>query len=494
MANAAEQLLSLGRHDKVAFIDPARAISYEELNDDSNRFANLLGSLGLERESRIACIILDSCEYPIALLGAMKAGVVPVLLNTLLQAEQYLYMLQDSRAKALFLSPSLYETVKPILAQCPSLKTIIQIDDAFAKTLRKHSDRFEIVQVSDDETAFWLYSSGSTGNPKGTKHLHASLMATATLYAQQTLGIQETDIVFSAAKLFFAYGLGNGFTFPLSVGATTILNPDRPTPKLVFEFLAYYQPTIFYGVPTLYAAMLGDKSLEGEKGSSRLRLCTSAGEALPAQIGEAFQARFGVEIIDGLGSTEMLHVFLSNKPGDVAYGTSGRAVKGYELKLLSEEGVAVPRGEIGELYVKGPSAAEGYWNQRDKTRLTFQGEWVKTGDKYLQDENERYVYCGRADDMFKVSGIWLSPFEVEAALIAHDSVLEAAVVAYEDKEKLLKPRAFVVLKQGESGDAESLKAFVKTKIGLYKYPREIEFVESLPKTATGKIQRFKLRG
>lgn len=488
--NAADLLLEAGRPDKVAFMDPDRAISYEELADNASRFANLLISLGIKREERIACILQDTVDYPIIILGAMKAGVVPVLINTLLSSEQYEYMLQDSRAKIAFVSSNLKEVVSPILQNTP---VYYVGEEDYAKLLQHQSDNFRTVATIADEVAFWLYSSGSTGNPKGTKHVHSSLMATAKLYGQGVLGIRETDVVFSAAKLFFAYGLGNAFTFPLSVGATTVLNPARPTPKLVFEFLGHYNPTVFYGVPTLYAAMLGDKSLIDEKGSENLRICASAGEALPAHIGESFTKRFGVPILDGIGSTEMLHIFLSNTIEDVAYGTTGRAVPGYELKLLDDAGFPVADDDIGELYVKGASAAEGYWNQREKSRITFQGEWTKTGDKYIKDAAGRYVYCGRADDMFKVSGIWLSPFEVETALTSHDAVLEAAVVAYEDSEKLLKPKAFIVLKEGASVSTSELKDYVKTKIGLYKYPREIEFVDILPKTATGKIQRFKLR-
>jgi 4-hydroxybenzoate-CoA ligase len=486
--NAADLLLEAGRPDKVAFMDPDRTISYEELADNANRFANLLGKMGIKREERIACILLDTVDYPAIILGAMKAGVIPVLINTLLMAEQYDYMVKDCRAVAVFVSPSLVPAIVGL-----KLSNVHIIDSDFEKTLHRESDRFETVPTSADEVAFWLYSSGSTGSPKGTKHVHSSLMATAELYGQGVIGIRETDVVFSAAKLFFAYGFGNGFTFPLSVGATTVLNPGRPTPALVFEFLDRYNPTIFYGVPTLYAAMLGDKSLEEAKGSENLRLCTSAGEALPAHIGEAFTKRFGVSILDGIGSTEMLHVFLSNTPQDVAYGTTGRAVKGYTIELRDDNGGLVAQGEIGELYVKGPSAAEGYWNQRAKSQATFQGAWTKSGDKYIQDANGRYTYCGRADDMFKVSGIWLSPFEVESALMTHASVLEAAVVPHEDAEKLLKPKAFVVLKEGASVTAAALKDHVKASIGLYKYPREIEFVAALPKTATGKIQRFKLR-
>jgi 4-hydroxybenzoate-CoA ligase len=320
-------------------------------------------------------------------------------------------------------------------------------------------------------------------------------METARLYGQDVLGIREDDVVFSAAKLFFAYGLGNALSFPMSVGATTVLLPDRPTPEIVFDVLRSHTPTIFCGVPTLYAGMLAHPGAGPEIGSPDLRICISAGEALPEEVGKKWRALFGVDILDGVGSTEMLHIFLSNAPGDVVYGTSGRAVPGYDLRLVNEHGEDVGEGELGELLVRGASSANGYWNQREKSRRTFEGEWTRTGDKYVRDAEGRYHYQGRTDDMFKVSGNWVSPFEVEAALIAHRAVLEAAVVPYEDAEGLTKIRAFVVLKEGESEDGlfDALKAHVQEHAGKWKYPREIRFVEDLPKTATGKIQRFKLR-
>jgi 4-hydroxybenzoate-CoA ligase len=491
-----------GLGSKLAFIDPERSLTYGALQTQTRKFANLLLSLGFRREERVALIMADTIEYPVAILGAMRAGIVPVLINTLLTAEQYNYMLADSRARAVIISAPLLAAVEPALKDLPALQQVIivggeakapQID--FATALAKQSDQFETVATHSDEPAFWLYSSGSTGSPKGTKHVHASPMLTAKLFAQRVVGMQQDDVVHSAAKLFFAYGLGNALSFPMSVGATSILNPLRPTPDTVFEILGKYQPTIFCGVPTLFAAMLHDKKLATAKGSPRLRLSTSAGEALPEHIGKAWQERFGTEIVDGVGSTELLHIFLSNTPGDVVYGTSGRAVPGYELRLLDDAGNEVGEGEVGELFVRGPTAAEGYWNQRDKSRATFQGEWTKTGDKYTRDATGRYTYCGRADDMFKVSGIWVSPFEVEAAVASHPAVLEAAVVPHADEEGLLKPKAFIVLKDGISRDGleDSLKEHVKANVGMWKYPRWIEIVEALPKTATGKIQRFKLR-
>ncbi len=490
-----------GLGKKIAFIDHERSIAYAALQAETRRFGNLLLSLGLRREERIALILADTIEYPIAILGALRAGIVPVLLNTLLTSEQYKYMLTDCRAKAVFVSQPLLTNVEPALKSLPASARIFVASgpsgayDDFTKALAGQSADFVTADTDADEPAFWLYSSGSTGEPKGTKHVHASLMLTGKLFAQQLLGLRGDDVVHSAAKLFFAYGLGNSLSFPMSVGATTILNPLRPTPDTVFAVLEQHQPTIFCGVPTLFSAMLNDPKHNAAKGSSALRLCTSAGEALPEHVGRTWEERFKAPIVDGVGSTELLHIFLSNAPGDIVYGTSGRAVPGYEVKLLDDAGKVVADGEIGELYVKGPTAAEGYWRQREKSRKTFQGEWTKTGDKYIRDATGRHTYCGRADDMFKVSGIWVSPFEVEAALASHPAVLEAAIVPSADEEGLLKPKAYIVLKQGVDphGLEDSLKDHVKANVGMWKYPRWIEIVEALPKTATGKIQRFKLR-
>jgi len=331
--------------------------------------------------------------------------------------------------------------------------------------------------------------------PKGVRHIHSNMQATADTYAKQVLGIRENDICLSAAKLFFAYGLGNALTFPMSVGATTILNSERPTPARMFDLMKRYNPSIFYGVPTLFAAMLNDETMKSERGGKSLRICTSAGEALPESVGNSWKLRFGVDILDGVGSTELLHIFLSNAPGDIKYGSSGKPVPGYAVRLVNEAGQDVADGEVGELLVDAPSAGEGYWNQRHKSRRTFEGPWTRTGDKYVRDTDGRYTFCGRADDMFKVSGIWVSPFEVESALITHPAVLEAAVVPEADPEGLLKPKAFVVLRPGVTTTdlQEMLKDHVKQKIGPWKYPRWIDVVDSLPKTATGKIQRFKLR-
>ena len=501
--NAAAHLLALnaGRPTKLAYIDDVQRLSYGTLADRVRRCAGGLLALGIKREERLLIVMHDSVDFPVAFLGALYAGIVPVPVNTLLTGDDYAYMLQHSGAQAMLVSRALWPTLQPALAGA-SIAVIVSGDAAdrgaapeTTRSLASLLDTAPLATPADtraDDIAFWLYSSGSTGRPKGTVHTHANLYWTAALYGTPLLGLREDDIGFSAAKLFFAYGLGNGLTFPMSVGATTVLMAERPTPAAVFKRWAEHGVTVFFGAPTGYAGMLAAPDLPA-RAAVKLRLCSSAGEALPREIGERFSAHFGTEIVDGLGSTEMLHIFLSNRPGAVQYGSTGQVVPGYRLKLVTEDGSDAPPGEIGDLFVAGPSSALMYWGQREKSRATFQGEWTKTGDKYSIDARGCYVYAGRSDDMLKVSGVYVSPFEVEATLMQHPAVLECAVIGIEDADGLTKTKACVVRKAGASVDEAELKAFVKERLAAYKYPRVIEFIAELPKTATGKIQRFRLR-
>ena len=500
--NAAEDLvgrhLTAGRGGKVAYIDDAGQCTYAELADRVNRFGNHLLSLGLRMEDRILIAMHDTIDWPVAFLGAIKAGIVPVAVNTLLTPKDYEFMLSDSRAKALLVSEPLLPQFQSFIGKLPFLKHVIVSGSSshsflsFKKLLEEGKTELAAAPTTRDDPCFWLYSSGSTGMPKGTVHVHSSMRVTAGLYAEGVLGMKQSDVIFSAAKFFFAYGLGNSLSFPLAAGATTVLMAERPTPDAVFKRLTERKPTLFFGVPTLYAAMLASPAFP-KKGDLNLRTCISAGEALPPQIAKSFKEKTGIDILDGIGSTEMLHIFLSNRPGELRHGTTGKAVPGYELKLVDEHGAEVKQGELGELLIKGPTAADLYWNNREKSRSTFIGEWTRSGDKYRQDAEGFYAYGGRTDDMLKVSGIWVSPAEVEAALVSHEAVLEAAVVGKEDEQKLVKPKAFVVLKPGKQATTEELQNYVKSKLAPYKYPRWIEFAAELPKTATGKIQRYKLR-
>ena len=502
--NFAQHLIdcNVSRAAKTALIDDVGQLSYSDLADRVRRTAAGLIAMGLRREERVFLLMHDSSDWVVSFLGAMYAGLVPVAVNTLLTADDYAFMLQNSRAQAALVSDALLPVLREALAaDGHEVKTTIvsRPSAALAGTetsldtlIAGHAPIAQAASTSPDDPGFWLYSSGSTGRPKGTAHTHANPYWTAELYGKAILGLHETDVCFSAAKLFFAYGLGNGLSFPLSVGATVVLMAERPTPDAVFKRWKAQQPTIFFGAPTGFAGMLASANLPA-KSEVALRLVSSAGEALPADLGDRFTSHFGVEIIDGIGSTEMLHIYLSNIPGKVRYGTTGWPVPGYEIELRGDDGLPVPDGETGDLFVRGPSAALMYWGNREKTRETFQGAWTKSGDKYVRNADGTYTYSGRSDDMLKVSGIYVSPFEVEATLVQHPGVLEAAVIGMTDSDGLTKTKAYVVLKTGQEATAEELKAFVKERLAPYKYPRVIEFLTELPKTATGKIQRFKLR-
>jgi len=498
--------LEQGRGARIAVKDDLGQYTYAALAERVNRAGNALRSLGVQEEQRVMIAMLDSVDFVAVFWGAMKIGAVPVPVNTLLSATDYPHYLEDSRARVLVVTDILWPKLEAA-AQASSFLDVVVIVSTpggppapgkvlLAPLLNAAEPELEAAATTADDVAFWLYSSGSTGAPKGAVHLHSHLVQTAALYARGVLGLHEGDIIFSAAKLFFAYGLGNAMTFPLHVGATAVLMAERPTVAAVMRTLATHQPTIFGGVPTLFAAMLADPTVTREGGSRALRFSISAGEALPKHVGERWRERFGTDILDGIGSTEMLHIFLSNRPGDVRYGTSGKAVPGYDLKLVGEDGEQARTGQEGSLWVSGPSSAVAYWNNREGSLATFHGPWTRTGDRYTRDADGYYTYGGRSDDMLKVGGIWVSPFEVESALASHEAVLEAAVVGHSDPEGLTKPKAFVVLKQPDTappGIVAELQAFVKDRLAPYKYPRWVEIVRELPKTATGKIQRFRLR-
>ncbi len=516
MNNLAHHLLTINEPlgDKPAFIDDHSTLSYAALSARVTQFASSLTRLGVRREERVLLLMHDCNDWPTAFLGCIYAGIIPVAVNTLLTADDYAYMLLNSRAQAVLVSAPLLNTltqaiaategqheVKHILVSDPGKALAQSVDHydnntppmtLFSALFPSDTTPIKAAATQPNDPAFWLYSSGSTGRPKATVHTHGNVFHTCELYAKGVLEIQPSDICFSAAKLFFAYGLGNALTFPLSVGATALLMAQRPTPEAVFERWTQAKPTVFFGAPTGFAGMLAHPNLPAQNAVS-LRLVSSAGEALPKELGEKFSRHFGVDIIDGIGSTEMLHIYLSNRPGNVKYGTTGKPVPGYDIQLRDDNGQLVNDGEPGDLYVKGPSAALMYWGNREKSNETFQGAWTKSGDKYIRNTDGTYTYAGRGDDMLKVSGIYVSPFEVESCIQQHNAVLEAAVIGVNDENGLTKTKAFVVCKANHRMSEGELKEFVKDRLAPYKYPRLIEFVSELPKTATGKIQRFKLR-
>lgn len=494
--------LANGRSEKTAILSGDRAISYRQLQDSVNRFGNAMLELGVRREERVAILLPDSPEWVCAFFGAIKMGAVAVPMNTLLTAKEYEYLLNDSRAGVLVLHADLLDRIGPIRDRLRCLEHIVTVGGkpawelGFDSLMERASPRLDPADTVKDDTAFWLYSSGTTGRPKGAIHLQHDMLVAADAYAKETIGLLESDVSFSVAKLFFAYGLGNGLYFPMRTGGTTILLPDRPIPDTVFATIDRYQPTVYYGVPTSYAAMLHAAEKAGRTDLGRVRMCVSAGETLPRYIFQQWRDRFGVDILDGIGSTEILHIFISNRPGQAKAGSTGQVVPGFEARIVDDSGLELPPGQVGTLLMKGDSIAQGYWNQHEATKRTFRGEWINTHDKFMFDQDGYFWYSGRVDDMLKVSGQPVWPTEVEGVLQEHPAVLESGVTGAADDEGLLKPVAFVVLKNGQAASAElahELQDFVKKNILPHKYPRAVVFVESLPKTATGKIKRFELR-
>ena len=489
-----------GRGAKTAVIahDDESSVTYQELATHVNQCGNLLRSLAAEPAGRILMIVKDCPEFFYAFWGAIKAGLVPVPLNTLLRADDYRYMIEDSACAGLIYSPEFQGEVAPALAASghqPNFILCTEGPSSLSDMMVESSAVLEPAPTAPDDECFWLYSSGSTGRPKGAVHRHRDIVTTCVHYAAETLSLTEDDICFSAAKLFFAYGLGNAMTFPLWMGGTAVLSAQRPTPEMTFQIIEKHRPTVFFGVPTLYAAQL--RALEdNEPDLSSVRFCVSAGEALPADIFRRWQERTGTLILDGIGSTEALHIFISNTAERHRPGTSGQPVPGYEAVILGDDDRPVAAAESGRLLIRGDSTSSLYWNNPAKTAETMVDGWLNTGDTFYQDDDGFYVYCGRSDDMLKVGGIWCSPVEIESRLIEHSQVLEAAVVGRADYDELTKPEAFVVLNDPTKASeslAQDLLEHCKDGLARYKYPRWVNFVEDLPKTATGKIQRFKLR-
>jgi len=499
-----------GRGDKVAIECGDDRVTYRQLLERVNRCGNALKKLDVRREERVALLLVDTPDFAYCFFGTIKMGAVAVPVNTLLKPHEYEYVLNDSRARILIVSDSLLPQILAIpKANLRYLETIVvsgkAVTDAEVNagglTLQKLLDESSSELVAEitnkDDAAFWMYSSGSTGFPKGCVHLHHDMVVCAEHYAKAVLKITEHDRFFSVAKLFFAYGLGNGLYFALSVGATNILWPGSPSPPNIYGVIERHKPTLFFSVPSNYSSLLVyQKEGGGEFDLSTVRHAVSAGEALPATIFTRFKERFGIEVLDAIGSTEALHMFIANRPGAVRPGSSGQILPGYEARIVDENGKDVPDGEIGSLLIKGDATCSCYWNQHEKTKETIQGQWLRTGDKYYRDADGYYWYVGRSDDMLKVKGMWVSPIEIESTLLEHPAVQEAAVVGFADGNELVKPAAYVVLRSGQEGTpqmGEDIKRHILTRLAAHKCPQLLEFVAELPKTATGKIQRFKLR-
>jgi len=504
--NAAETFIDAHRgvRDSTAAIRcQGKTVTYGELAENVDRCGNALRELGIGIEQRVDILCADSPAFVYAFFGAIKIGAVPVPTNPLLTPRDLAYILNDSRAAAIVVSASLLPKVLEIRKDVPRLRHVLVTGGdaasgtlSFEQVLASADDELSPADTTPDDACFWLYSSGTTGFPKGAVHLQHDMVYCCDTYGASVLRTTDDDRHFTVSPLFHAYGLGNGVFFPLRAGASTVYKPERPTPELVYSLITQEKPTILFTAPTFYAALLAYPSEGFAYDLSSLRMCVSAGEALPKTLFEQWKARFGLEILDGIGATEMLHIFISNYPGKAKGGTSGTPVPGYRAKIVDDDGEELGRGETGNLWVAGDSCAAYYWNKHEKSKAAFKGDWYVTGDKYHVDPDGYFTYEGRSDDMLKVSGQWVSPAEVEAALIEHPAVLECGVVGMKDKDELVKPKAFVLLKNGRQPSeelAEELKSFVKGKITPYKYPRWIEFVPELPKTVTGKIQRYKLR-
>lgn len=495
-----DENIAAGRGAKTAIYYEDKKLTYQEVYENVNRTGNALRDLGVEIEHRVLLILPDSPEFAFGFFGAIKIGAVPIPTNPWMKAKDYEYLLNDSRARAAIIHESVLPEIAPVRDRCRYLKHLIVVGKttgnvlSYETLLAKASARLEAEATTKDDIAFWGYTSGSTGNPKGAVHLQHDMITITDLFVKPVLGMNENDVCFSASKVFFAYGLGNSIYFPFRFGASTVLWPERPDPEKILQVIERYRPTFFFSVPTLYARLL---RVEKAYDLSSLRICLSSGEPLPPALFHQWKEKFGQELLDVVGSTEATHDFLANRPGKAKPGSSGQVTPAFEAKIVDAAGRELPVGEVGNLLVKGDANAPYYWNKHEQTKTTMLGEWLKTGDTYYRDEEGYYWYCGRSDDMLKVGGLWVSPIEIENTLLEHASVLEAGVVGDKDADGLIKPRAYIVLKSEFKASDElrtELQTHVKSKLAPYKYPRWVDFVEDLPKTVTGKIQRFKLRG
>ncbi len=506
--------LEAGRGGKVAIRTADGDHTYQDVARDANRWGHALADLGVEIENRVLMAVLDTPAFASTFWGTIKAGAVPIPVNTNLKPQDYAYFLNDSRAKVAVVSEPLVANFRQVRGELKWLRHLVVVGGGpgdisssnvavsgeldFSDLLAgARSDELSPADTSKDDMCFWLYSSGTTGFPKGAVHLQHDMRVSTELYARPILGIDESDVTFSAAKLYFAYGLGNALYFPFSVGASSVLLAGAPAPAAIIQTVKHFRPTLYFGVPTSYANTLAaDPEVWAEADFSSVRVCVSAGEPLSGSILERWKARTGKLILDGIGSTEICHIFISNRIDDVRPDSSGRVVEGYEVRVVDDEGTEVPDGEVGTLLVKGDSTCALYWNQHERSKQTIIGDWINTGDKYTRSPDGYLSYQGRADDMMKVGGIWVSPTEVEAVISSHDAVVECAVVAVVDELHLVKPEAYVVLQPGITPGPElevELRDFVRERLAHFKAPRDFHFVGQLPKTATGKIQRYKLR-
>ncbi|MGB0383945.1 MAG: benzoate-CoA ligase family protein [Ardenticatenaceae bacterium] len=506
--NASEVLfhnLEVGRGDKVALYYRDQEVTYAQLAEQANRVGNLLRGLAIPPGERVMMLLFDSPAFPASFFGAVKAGYVPIISNTTLPSGDFEYFLNDSQAKAIIVDALLYPKIAEIRANCPALTHVIVVGRtnepntlSYCKLMAAASPNLATYPTKKHDMALWMYSSGSTGRPKGIVHVQSDIRYTIETYGKHILQFREDDIAYSVPKLFFAYGFGNGMTFPFAVGASVLLDPERPEPQKIFDNIERYRPTIFFGVPTLYIALINQPDARARDLSS-IRYCVSAAEALPTELYKRWMDYYGVEICEGCGSTEMLHIYIGNTPGNTKPGSAGTDILGYDVKLVAPDDdtieITTPY-DSGVMMVRGASATPYYWNRPEKTRHTMRDGWIYTDDLFYRDEDGFYYFNGRANDIFKVSGQWVSPPEVEATLLAHPAVFESAVVPYRAQNNLIRSKAFIMLKEGYAPSeelAQELQTFVKSKIAPYKYPRFIEFVLDLPRTATGKIQRFKLR-